>query len=447
LRTGVGLFAVRDHFARLTTDLMARVEGAEVLLCAFRGEVSDFVRLNGGRVRQAGNVCDWRISLELIEDGRHAGAHCNLSGERDDDLALLSDALARLRVERAGLETDPYLLYATEPHDSDDVRTGELPDPADVTRHVAARAAGLDVTGIWASGTLAVGFANSLGQRNWYESESFNFDWSCHSPAGNAVKCSYAGATWDDAELDAKLEAARAQLRILDRPARRLVPGRYRAYLAPAAVGELLALLSWDAFSLKSHRTRQTPLVKMITEGRRLGEAVDLCESPVTGLAPRFTSSGFMKADRVDLIKQGAYTDCLVDPRSAREYDVAVNAAHGYPESLEMSAGALARDAATGALGEGLHVGNLWYTNFSDRNDCRITGMTRFACFWVEGGEIVAPIDAMRFDDSLYGLLGDRLLALTRERELIVDPGTYDGRSMTSAKLPGVLVDELLLTL
>lgn len=35
--------------------------------------------------------------------------------------------------------------------------------------------------------------------------------------------------------------------------------------------------------------------------------------------------------------------------------------------------------------------------------------MTRFATFWVEQGRIVAPVDAMRFDDSLYRLLGSEL--------------------------------------
>ena len=41
-------------------------------------------------------------------------------------------------------------------------------------------------------------------------------------------------------------------------------------------------------------------------------------------------------------------------------------------------------------LGTGLFVGNLWYTNFSDRAACRTTGMTRFATFWIDEGEIVA---------------------------------------------------------
>jgi hypothetical protein len=36
------------------------------------------------------------------------------------------------------------------------------------------------------------------------------------------------------------------------RPPRTLTPGRYRAYLAPAAVTELLDMLAWGGFDLKT---------------------------------------------------------------------------------------------------------------------------------------------------------------------------------------------------
>ena len=40
-------------------------------------------------------------------------------------------------------------------------------------------------------------------------------------------------------------------------------------------------------------------------------------------------------------------------------------------------------------------------------------GKTRFGCFIVEGGELVAPINTMRFDDSVYSMLGDNPIGLT----------------------------------
>jgi len=73
--------------------------------------------------------------------------------------------------------------------------------------------------------------------------------------------------------------------------------------------------------------------------------------------------------------------------------------------------------------------------------------MTRFACFWVDGGKIVAPLNVMRFDDSIYLLLGSNLLALTAQREFLANPLAYRERNTDSARLPGALVKEFRLVL
>jgi predicted Zn-dependent protease len=107
----------------------------------------------------------------------------------------------------------------------------------------------------------------------------------------------------------------------------------------------------------------------------------------------------------------------------------------------------LEQDDALRRLEEGLYVSNLWYLNFSDRPAGRLTGMTRFATFWVEKGRIVAPVSPMRFDDSIYRILGENLVELTRQRELLLDPSTYGERSTSSARLPGALLKSLRFTL
>jgi len=104
------------------------------------------------------------------------------------------------------------------------------------------------------------------------------------------------------------------------------------------------------------------------------------------------------------------------------------------------------RDALE-ALDTGLAIGNLWYLNFSDRTACRMTGMTRFATFWVEHGRIVAPVEALRFDDTLYRMLGANLLHLTRETELMLEPNTYGSRLLSSTSLPGAVLSDLTFTL
>jgi predicted Zn-dependent protease len=142
-------------------------------------------------------------------------------------------------------------------------------------------------------------------------------------------------------------------------------------------------------------------------------------------------------------------TGSLVNPRTGREFALAHNGANAseVPESLEMAAGNLSVADALAALDTGLYIGNLWYLNFSDRPACRLTGMTRFASFWVEGGRIVAPVEVMRFDDSVFRLLGRELVGLTSERELLVNSDTYCERNVSSMRLPGAVVREMAFTL
>jgi predicted Zn-dependent protease len=212
---------------------------------------------------------------------------------------------------------------------------------------------------------------------------------------------------------------------------------------------ELLGMLSWAGFGLKSRNTKQSALIRMADQDARLSPLVTLRENTREGIATGFQGEGFARPGAVALVESGRLSSPLVSPRSAREYGVPTNGANGAetPESLDLASGTLPQSEALQALGTGLYIGNLWYLNFSDRSACRLTGMTRFASFWVEDGRIRAPLNVMRFDDTAYRILGDNLEALTRERDLIPDSDTYGQRSTVSMRTPGALVREFALTL
>jgi predicted Zn-dependent protease len=151
----------------------------------------------------------------------------------------------------------------------------------------------------------------------------------------------------------------------------------------------------------------------------------------------------------VSLVSGGRTIDTLNSPRSAREFGLCANGANvqEIPESLMLASGHLPDSDALAALDTGLYVSNLWYLNYSDRPACRMTGMTRFACLWVEGGKPVAPVSVMRFDDSFLRMFGEGLVALGDRAELIADNGTYQERQLGSTSTPGALVDGWRLTL
>lgn len=428
-------------FRELAGGLLGQPHPDEVLLLNFAGEDSDFVRFNRGAIRQAGHVRQQFLHLTLIRGQRQAITTMALGGDPGRDLPPARQVLEALRRQLPLLPEDPYLHYATEPRDRTDYGEDRLPEATDAVGEILDATQGLDLVGLWSSGEICQGFANSFGQFNWHSSHSFHLDWSLYEHGDKAVKQDYAGLCWERERFEKKIAHGREVLPILAAPAHTITPGRYRVFLTPTALFELVSLLGSCSFGLKSQRTAQSPLLAMIREGVRLHPQLSLAEHHAAGLGPFFTPEGFMKPDQVELIRAGVYGESLVSARSAREYGAAVNCSQEQPQSLEVAPGELNEDDVLGALDTGIFVSNLWYGNYSDRNRGRITAMTRFATLWVEKGKPVAPLNAMRFDETIYNILGEKLLALTKNRERILDSSTYGGRSQMSACLPGILVD------
>lgn len=443
-QTGAG--RSQTYFGELIDAATANLIGDEVLLANIAGEHTDFIRLNNNDVRQAGTIEQSRLSVDLIEGQRHVGGSLQLTGDRHMDDARIAALLSTLREQRALVADDPYLLYNTEPQSSERIETGAPLEPAEALGEIRSAGQGRDLVGIYAVGDTYNGFANSLGQRNWFESTTFNLDWCFYLHADKAAKNLYAGFDWDDDAFARKVDWSAQQVAALERDPVDLTPGEYRTYLAPAALEAIVQLMSWyGAFGRRAHETKQTPLLRMIADDAVLSPLVSISENTGGGVAPNFQSAGFVRPDEVPLVVDGAYANTLVSPRSAQEYGVPTNGAadHEAPESLAMQPGTLPAADVGEALDTGLFVGNLWYTNFSDRAACRTTGMTRFATFWMDKGEIVAPVNVLRFDDTAYHLFGDQLEALTDEAEVMLDPSTYMERSTASHRLPGALVSAM----
>jgi predicted Zn-dependent protease len=439
---------MREHFLHCADALDGLLKRGEIYLAWFEGESSDFMRFNKTAVRQAGRVEQRYLDLRLIHGARQASARTTLTGEAGAERAALSTMIERLRTALPTLQDDPYLLYATDVQRSDGIRPGHLARPAEILDQILDAAGNADLVGIYAGGPICRGFASSLGSRCWHEAQSFNFDFSLHLDRDKAVKASYAGLDWDGAAVRSRIDGALAQLELLRRPARSLAAGRYRSYLAPVAVAEIMQVLAWDGFSIKALRTQQSALARL-ADGAVLHRSVNITENSAGGIAAGFQQDGFAKPDRTTLIAGGRLHSPLVSPRSAKEFGMAANGANAAeaPESIDMAAGELSVSEVLRELGAGIYVNNLWYLNYSDRPAGRITGMTRFATFWVEGGEIVAPLNVMRFDESLYRMLGANLVGLTRERQIVIDAQSYGGRSVVSQRLPGALIDDFPLTL
>lgn len=440
---------MKELFFELAGYANGLLRGGEALLANFEAEVSDFLRFNHARVRQPMSVRQAYLTLELIDGRRQDRTTLALTGNAGEDRPAIRAAIEAMRADLPALPEDPYLLYCSDAGASETVRTGRMPSPEEAVEAITADGAGLDLVGVLASGPVCRGFASSFGARHWHEVASFLLDWSVFQSGDKAVKASFAGQHWDRAEVARRIDATRAQLPYLAREPRTIEPGAYRAYLSPAAVDELLWMLNWGGVSAKEQRTRQSTLQQLVDGEAALSPLVTLREHVAGGLAPAFDEAGFSRPASVELIREGRHAGSLVSPRTAQEYGIESNGA-GEDESMqamELAPGDLPRADALRALDTGVYVGNFHYLNWSDRTACRITGMTRFATYWVEGGEIVAPLAVMRFDDSLYRMLGAELEALDDEADWMLNNDTYGGRSVQTSRVPGALLRQLRLTL
>ncbi|HEN8799903.1 TPA: TldD/PmbA family protein [Pseudomonas putida] len=439
---------MKQAFEALALDVRTELQAGEQFTLGYSAEQSQFVRFNHAKVRQAGEVSQASAQLRLISDGRQAEQQVTLSGDAQLDSQRLVAALEQLRQTLPLLAVDPYLRLDDSAWHSHSQQEQPLPELSDVLALLDREAGDLDLVGIYAAGPICRGFASSFGAFGWHQANSFNVDWSLFHENGQAVKANYAGQEWNSDNFTARLRQAREQLGFLGLPAVTLKPGSYRAYLAPSAMDEIAGMLCWGGFSAQALATGNSALQRLYNGDARLSPLVSFTEQVSGSLSPAFSDEGSPRLD-VPLIQQGQAVQRLTSARSAAEFELLANGADSYesPCALSLAPGSLPSEQILERLGSGLYISNLWYLNYSDLPAARMTGLTRFATFWVEDGQIQGPVSTMRFDDSLYSLLGSQLEDLTREREMILSTSTYGQRSTGSSHLPGALVKGLTLTL
>ncbi len=436
------------YFQQLADAVCVLSAGLDRILLNFSAEQSDFIRFNHAQVRQATQVDQRYATVSVVAGQRRADGSLSLSGDLQRDTESLLAERTTLIEQLPFIPEDPYLLLPDVVASTERTEEGQVPSAVAVIEAVVQHAGDADFVGFYAGGGVQRAFADSRGQRNWHSVRSFNFEWCVYQSADKAVKAAYAGTDWQGDELAARIRDSAARSALLAQPARVLAPGAYRVYFSPVAVADLLGTLSWGGFGVKGVKTGVSSLILMHRDGLRVSSAVTLLEATATGTAPCVQGDGFVKPAAVPLIRTGQIADTLISPRSAREYGLRPNAGGGEsPEALALQAGDLPMAQVLQRLGTGVWISNLHYLNYSDRQACRITGMTRFACWWVEDGQLVAPIQVMRFDDSLLRMFGEGLVALTDQAELVPDAATYGARQLGGVTAPGAIVDGFCLTL
>lgn len=440
---------MKKVFNSISDLLFKELKSGEDVILSFSGENSQFIRFNNGSVRQTGLVDDADIELKFISNNRICGGGFTISGDMEIDLARGKHEIERMRHETNELPEDPFLVLPKNLGSSNVVKEANGLNFEDSIDAILPAMSGTDFVGILANGKMFRGNANSKGQNHWFETDTYSLDYSLVTSTHQMVKGSFSGSDWNQDEYESYVRRSKEKLSLMERKPIKIKTGDYRTWFESAAVSDFLGMFSWNGISEASLRQGCSGFGKMRHNDARLSPKFSVIEDFSPGYCPKFNSDGEVAIDELALIEAGQLKNTLISSRSAKEYGLESNYAENgeFLRSPRMATGNLNHNDVVKELDKGLFLSNIHYLNWSDNPGGRITGLTRYACFWVEGGEIVAPIETMRFDDSFYRFFGDQLSEV--EDRLYSNPevGTYGGRSLGATACPGILVDSFSLTL
>jgi predicted Zn-dependent protease len=440
---------MQDLFNQFANAIFEKLNADETLSLSFSGEETFFMRLNKSKIRQITNVEQGTVKFIFIKNQRSIRYQLPFGKDVKVNFEKGIEILKRCRRDADELPSDPFCIEINNKGSSEEHHKGFFPKDVEWMDELSSLLNQLDCAGLLTAGSVMRGNINSLGQNHWYDSESFCLDFSFYTPSQKAVKLIFADKFWSKGSFQEKLSSSKEQLSILNRPTKILAPGRYKTYFSPEATASFLSILSSDGVGAACYYQGQSAF-KPIKDGEmNLSSLLTLCEDFSNGSNARFNSLGELSPSVLSIVEKGQLKNLLTSTRSAKEYGLQTNYADLNEElrSPSIVAGSLPESEVLKKLGTGLFVSNIHYLNWSDLNKGRITGMTRYACFWVEKGEIISPIKDMRFDETLYHFWGEGLLGLTDKSYLIPETDSYDQRSIGGSCVPGMLVDNFSYTL
>ncbi|MGI4850883.1 MAG: metallopeptidase TldD-related protein [Janthinobacterium lividum] len=434
----------QDSWQALGHTLTSCLQLDEVISLSLTAEDTLYVRMTQGKIRQTSDIKQGFVEIHFFKGKRNLKLILPYTGNLDHDVKKFQQGLTQCRLDIEGVPDDPLAqipVFQEPYHRTASHKLNRL----DLLDQCLESTQGLDFVGLLTVGEMIRANFNSVGLNQWFESSTFAVDFSLYTSNQQAVKGIYGGLHWDNQQFSQILQEKRRQLEHLNSPLKTIEKGKYRVYFAPEAVKGLIDSLGWRlGVSQDAYQRGSCALKKLVDGEAKLSPHFTLQENFTSGETPPFNECGEIGAPILALIENGEYRSLLCSSRTAQEYKISTNFA-SQQESMrspEILAGQLSQENILKELGTGLFVSNLHYLNWSNVQEGRITGMTRFGCFWVENGEIQAPVKDMRFDESLYHFWGQGLDSLTSTSYTFPNLDTYYQRNLGSTKVPGMIVND-----
>jgi len=266
----------------------------------------------------------------------------------------------------------------------------------------------LEASGAYRIEHLAVAVQNSRGMERYFTGNNAQLSLTL---SGKEKNSGWSQAFNRDAsQIDvSRLALAASQKAMLSREPVTLPDDKYTVILEPAAVGQLLLMLSFMGFGGKTFSQRRSFMSGKIGE-KMAGDNFNVEENPLDpdlGMMP-FDYEGIPRK-QVPLISNGiargvvhdSYSAGLVGESSTGHALEPTNAYGPYPKALSVAAGTRRLEEMIKSVERGVLITHFWYINFLNPMRTQITGTTADGTFLIEKGEIAGAIKNMRTNQSL----------------------------------------------
>ncbi len=268
--------------------------------------------------------------------------------------------------------------------------------------------------------TLAV--ANSLGLSRYFTGNQAQISMTL---AGMQNNSGWSMGYHHDASQIAidRLALTALQKSMTSRDPISLDDGKYTVILEPAAVGQLLILLSFMGFGCATLYQRRSFMAGKIGE-KIAGENFTVFEDPLDMdfTTPLIDYEGVPKK-KVALIENGiargvvynTYYANLMNTESTG-HALAPNNSYGpYPKNMVVAAGDSSLDDMIKSTERGILITHFWYLNFLNPMQTMVTGTTRDGTFLIENGQVSSPVRNMRTNQSILEAFSN-ITAISKER-------------------------------
>lgn len=439
---------LEKYLVQFSQSVFNSLKSDEVVSLNIHSEESDFVRFNHSKVRQNTSVHQHEATLVYQNQHKQYKAGFNLSLDLEYDIQIALHKISEIRQQLPFTDASPKFSPIENHGTSSVYKKSKRESTEQILKHIQSEFAGCDMVGLFCSGPLRQASINSLGQFHFFENDNFFLDFSIYNGA-RAAKGFYSESEWSHENFSIEAKNTKTTLALLSRKQVQVKPAAHRSYLSPMAVAELATMFYWGSLSRNRFEQGIAPLKKLANKEVLFSEKFSLIENNRLGFDSHFNTTGEIVPEQITLIENGELKNFLISTSTAKEYNLVSNQADPSEmlRSPEIRAGTLLESDILKILNTGLYLSNLHYINWSDIQAARITGMTRFACFWVENAEIVGPIQDLRFDDTLYNIFGKNLVDLTEKQSVFSSTSTYERRSKGGMKVPGMLLNEFNFTL